>query len=88
MSGKVKKESIRYLTEFKIVKDSITKINPEFSLCTVLVAYHGDNRNRTSISRKAFEECLWTIYGIPIVGEWVRRKTTKTRKPGVLMAAG
>lgn len=65
-------EQIRFRTKFEIVKDSIVRINPEFSLCTVLVAYHGDNRNRSSISKEVFEKCLWTIYGIPIVGEWVR----------------
>ena len=69
---KNKLEQVRYRTKFKVDKDTIRQINPEFSLCTVLVAYHGDNRNRSSISKEVFEKCLWTIYGIPIVGEWVR----------------
>lgn len=69
---KAKLEQVRYHTQFKIMQDSIVKINPEFSFCTVLVAYHGDNRNRSSISKETFEQCLWTIYGIPVVGEWVR----------------
>ena len=77
---KKKLEQLRYFTEFKIVKESITKINPEFSLCTILVAYHGDNRNRSSISKKVFEECLWTIYGIPIVGEWVRLEEDQNKE--------
>jgi hypothetical protein len=76
---KEKLDQLRYFTEFKIIKDSIAKINPEFSLCTVLVAYHGDNRNHSSIPKKTFEECLWTIYGIPIVGEWVRLESDQNK---------
>ena len=71
---KAKLEQVRYRSKFEIVKDSIERINPEFSYCTVLVAYHGDNRNSSSISKETFEKCLWSIYGIPIVGEWVRRE--------------
>ena len=69
---KKKLEQARYRTKFRIDQSTIQQINPEFSLCTVLVAYHGDNRNHSSISKEVFEKCLWTIYGIPIVGEWVR----------------
>ena len=65
-------KKVRYHTQFTIVQDSIVQINPEFSLCTVLVAYHGDNQNMTSISKETFEKCLWTIYAVPIIGEWIR----------------
>lgn len=61
----------RYNTEIKIVQSSIKKINPQFSLCDVLVCYHGDNRNMTSLPKKVIEENLYSIYGIPIVGEWI-----------------
>lgn len=61
----------RYSTEIKIVQSSIKKINPQFSLCDVLVCYHGDNRNMTSLPKKVIEENLYSIYGIPIVGEWI-----------------
>lgn len=76
---KKKLEQIRYRTKFEVVKNSITRINPEFSLCTILVAYHGDNRNHSSISKEIFEKCLWTIYGIPIVGEWVQKEEDPTK---------
>lgn len=61
----------RYSTEIKIVQSSIKKLNPQFSLCDVLVCYHGDNRNMTSLPKKVIEENLYSIYGIPIVGEWI-----------------
>lgn len=61
----------RYSTEIKIVQSSIKKLNPQFSLCDVLVCYHGDNRNWTSLPKQVIEENLYSIYGIPIVGEWI-----------------
>lgn len=61
----------RYNTEIKIVQSSIKKLNPQFSLCDVLVCYHGDNRNMTSLPKKVIEENLYSIYGVPIVGEWI-----------------
>ena len=77
---KEKLKQARIQTKFEIVADSIEKINPELSLCTILVAYHGDNRNYSSISKDVFEECLWTIYGIPIVGEWVRLEEDQNKE--------
>lgn len=61
----------KYNTEIKIVQSSIKKLNPQFSLCDVLVCYHGDNRNMTSLPKKVIEDNLYSIYGIPIVGEWI-----------------
>lgn len=61
----------RYNTVIKIVQSSIKKLNPQFSLCDVLVCYHGDNRNMTSLPKKVIEDNLYSIYGIPIVGEWI-----------------
>lgn len=61
----------RYNTEIKIVQSSIKKLNPQFSLCDILVCYHGDNRNMTSLPKKVIEDNLYSIYGIPIVGEWI-----------------
>lgn len=37
----------------------------------MLVCYHGDNRNMTSLPKKVIENNLYSIYGIPIVGEWI-----------------
>lgn len=62
---------LRYSTEIKILQSSIKKLNPQFSLCDILVCYHGDNRNRTSLKKEVIEENLYSIYGIPIIGEWI-----------------
>ena len=61
----------RYSTEIKIVQSSVKKLNPQFSLCDVLVCYHGDNRNMTSLPKKVIEENIYSIYGVPIIGEWI-----------------
>lgn len=65
------KKTIRYETEIKILDSSIKVLNPQFSLCDVLVCYHGDNRNYTSLPKKIIEENLYSIYGVPIIGEWI-----------------
>lgn len=49
---------------------NITKFNSQFSKCNVAVAYHGDNRNFSSISKDVFEKMIPSLYGIPVVGEW------------------
>lgn len=67
----MKNKLIRYNTEIKIIQSSIKKINPQFSLCDILVCYHGDNRNMTSLQKQVIEDSLYSIYGIPIVGEWI-----------------
>lgn len=66
-----KNKVIKYQTEIKIVQSSIKKLNKQFSLCDVLVCYHGDNRNMTSLKKNVIEENLYSIYGVPIVGEWI-----------------
>lgn len=48
----------------------LEQFNSSFSKCNVAIAYHGDNRNFTSISKDVFESMIPSIYGIPIVGEW------------------
>lgn len=49
---------------------NIEKYNSQFSKCNVAIAYHGDNRNYSSISKEVFEDMIPSLYGIPIVGEW------------------
>lgn len=48
----------------------IEQFNSSFSKCNVAIAYHGDNRNMTSISKEVFEKMIPSLYGSPIVGEW------------------
>lgn len=65
---------LRYETEIRIDPASVTKLNPQFSLCDILVCYHGDNRNRTAFSKSVIEDALFSLYGVPIVGEWIYKQ--------------
>ena len=49
---------------------NIQKFNSQFSKCNVAIAYVGDNRNYTSISKETFENMIPSLYGVPVVGEW------------------
>lgn len=71
MKNDIEKMRVRYSTKIIIEKHSLKKLNPQFSLCDVLVAYPDDNRNNTSIGKDVFENALYSLYGVPIVGEWV-----------------
>ncbi len=75
-----KNETIQYETKIKIAPLSIKKLNPQFSLCDILVCYHGDNRKKISLSKEVIEKNLYSIYGIPIVGEWVYKLDGTNKK--------
>lgn len=40
-----------------------------------LVAYGGKNRNYTSIPKEVFEDAEKTVFGIPVVGNWIEDST-------------
>jgi len=67
----------RYDIKFEVVETSVKKLNPQFSLCDILVLYHGDNRNLTSIAKPIIEDAHYSLYGVPIVGEWIERVEDK-----------
>lgn len=52
----------------------VEQFNSSFSKCSVAIAYHGDNRNQTSISKEVFEQMIPSLYGVPIVGEWSKQE--------------
>lgn len=62
---------IRYETQIKLVPSSIKQLNNQFALVDILLCYHGRNRNRTSMSKEVIENALPSLYGIPIVGEYI-----------------
>lgn len=62
---------IRYETQIKLVPSSIKQLNNQFALVDILLCYHGRNRNRTAMSREVIEAALPSLYGIPIVGEYI-----------------
>lgn len=45
--------------------------NPGFVRATCRVAYAGKNRNYTNIPKEAFEKAEPTIFGTPIIGNWL-----------------
>lgn len=62
---------IKYNTNISILTNSKHRLNPEFSLCDVDVMYVNENRNGTDISREVVEDAIYSLYGVPIVGEWI-----------------
>lgn len=62
---------IRYETQIQLVPSSMKKLNSQFALVDILLCYHGRNRNRTAMSKEVIEAALPSLYGIPIVGEYI-----------------
>lgn len=51
---------------------SLCEINSSFDTGVLRIAYTGKNRNGSSISKKAFEKCIDTMYNCPIVCNYDR----------------
>ena len=62
---------LKFSTKICVAPSSIHKLNPEFSLCDIDVMYVDENRNGTDISKEVVEDALYSLYGVPIVGEWL-----------------
>lgn len=45
----------------------LCEVNSSFDTGILKIAYVGDNRNKSSISKKAFEKCIKTMFNCPIV---------------------
>ena len=67
-------KTMKYSTNIDIIPSSIHKLNPQFSLCDIDVMYMDDNRNMTSISLNVVNDALYSLYGVPIVGEWIEEE--------------
>lgn len=67
------KNVMRYESQIKINPASINKVNSQFALVDILLCYEGRNRNKTSISKQVIEDNLYSLYGVPIIGEWVTK---------------
>ena len=69
MSKDVK--ALRVDTKLNFIKDSEFQ-HPEITKAECLVAYHGENRNGSFISRETFEKdtVMNSLKGIPVVGEY------------------
>ena len=64
-------KTMRYETQIQLVPSSMKQLNTQFALVDILLCYHGENRNRTSMSKEVIEAALPSLYGIPIVGEYI-----------------
>lgn len=60
--------------EFESSVDRIVELNSSFDKGVLKTAYHGLNRNRSSISKESFEGSLHTIYNVPIVCNYIREE--------------
>ncbi|MBQ0014771.1 MAG: hypothetical protein KBS82_05565 [Oscillospiraceae bacterium] len=54
----------------------LCEVNPSFDTGVLKIAYHGDNRNKSSISKEVFENALKTMYGCPVVCHYDRESDT------------
>ena len=64
-------QTMRYETQIQLVPSSMKQLNKQFALVDILLCYHGENRNRTSMSKEVIESALPSLYGVPIVGEYI-----------------
>ena len=62
-------KTMRYETQIQLVPSSMKQLNKQFALVDILLCYHGENRNRTSMSNAVIEAALPSLYGVPIAGE-------------------
>lgn len=63
----------RYETQIQIAPASMKKLNKQFALVDILLCYHGNNRNGTNMSKEVITNALPSLYGVPIVGEWITK---------------
>lgn len=54
----------------------LCEVNSSFDKGILKIAYPGENRNKTSISKEAFERCIKTMYNCPIVCNYDRDTDT------------
>lgn len=54
--------------------ENLHPVNDSFDAGELWVAYHGENRNKTFISKEAFEAAIPSIYNCPIVCNYMRAK--------------
>lgn len=50
----------------------IVEANPSFDMGKLRIAYTGKNRNRTFISKEVFESAIPSMYGCPVVANYIR----------------
>lgn len=56
--------------DFSLKFENIVDLNPSFAAARVAIAYHGRNRNFSSISKETFEKALPSLKNVPLVGRY------------------
>jgi hypothetical protein len=65
VENKIKFESL--LTNFE-------RVNPEFAKAKVNICYAGKNRNGSVIPQETLDKMTSSLYGVPVVGEWIEEE--------------
>lgn len=55
---------------------NITSCNDSFDTGKMMIAYHGENHNRTFIDKETFERNAKTMYNVPVVANYIREDDT------------
>lgn len=55
---------------------NLCELNSSFDAGVLRIAYHGENRNKSAISKETFEKCIKTMYNCPIVCNYDRETDT------------
>jgi len=68
VTTETKQMSLRFSVELSETQD----INPHFVKGKMRIAYHGENQNKSNISKEVFEEAIPTMFNCPIVARYDR----------------
>lgn len=61
---------MRFSTDIRL-SSSTNICNDEIALVDILLCYHGENRNGSRMSKETMNKAIPTLYGIPIIGEYI-----------------
>lgn len=61
---------MRFSTDIRL-SPSTNICNDEIALVDILLCYHGENRNGSRMSKETMNKAIPTLYGIPIIGEYI-----------------
>ena len=64
----------RMKIEYSSVLQNMVDVNPSFDSGQLRIAYTGTNRNKSFISKDAFEAAIPTMFGCPIVANYIREE--------------
>lgn len=60
--------------EYSSAITDLTEVNPSFDKGMLRIAYTGKNRNNSFITKEAFEDAANTMYGVPVVANYIREE--------------